>query len=129
MAVSWGLSWGTSWATSWGGIAPFVPTSKGGFDDYRKYRKYLEDLTEATKLKTFNAPIQRIAKEIDKLPVKTPEIKKVIAAKPNVVIDYAKIEREIALIYKYINRMINAYEIEQKLLREQDDEMVLLLAL
>jgi len=104
----------------------FVLTvTKGGFDDYHKYRKYLEELTEATKLKTISKPVQRIAQEIDKLPVKTPEIKK--ASKPDAVIDYAQIEREINLIYEYINRMINAYELEQKLIQEQDDELVLLM--
>lgn len=129
MTSAWGNSWSNAWGNAWGLIAPIIiPQTRGGIDEYKQYRKYLEDLTEATKLKTITKPVKKIAKQINKLPIKTPEIKKA-ASQKRVEIDYEKINNEISLIYAYINQKIQEFEDQQRLLQEQEDELIILMAL
>lgn len=125
---TWGISWGSCWANAWAILSPSDEQTGGGFVDYKKYRKYLEDLIEATKTKTVTKPLQKAVQRVIDLPVKAPELKKVLYQKP-VEIDYEKINNEIMLIYDYLNIKIEMYEAQLALEAEKEDELILIMAI
>lgn len=99
--------------------------SRGGFDErhYKKYREYLEKLTQATSVKDK----REAAKELMELPVETTELQK-LTEKPILKgtlrltpkIDYRILQKEISLINAYLD-MMNMHRLD--MLREQDDEV------
>lgn len=119
-----------------GGVVPPVPTpvSKGGFDEhsYKRYRKHLEELTEATSEKRkYIKKAKFAAEELIDLPVDTPELEKLLEGpetkgtlRLTPQIDYAALREEINLLTKYLDIV---YQQRIKILRELDDEAAFML--
>ena len=121
MADTWGLSWLLSWGGSWGRSAQPAPTKGYSEQDLRKYRKYLERLAKVTEGKTVSAKVQEIAEEIvEAIPLEIPQIENIAHEHR---IDFDALLMEIGNVRSFIEQKIQ-YE---KFLREQDDELAILL--
>jgi hypothetical protein len=101
--------------------------SKGGFGhyDYSEYRKYLEKLNGISVKTEITPEIVAAAEALTELPEPVKQLSNVISVSPQ--IDFAALELELANILEYINRMELASMQMQRLLREQDDELALML--
>lgn len=112
---------------------PSIVDTTGGFNeqDYKRYRKYLESLQEVTSEKRKYPKAIEAARELQELPVETPELKKltsgpVIKGKLSLApeINYELLQRDIELLRAYLDIMgVKRARIAQEL----DDETAFLL--
>lgn len=117
MSSAWGLSWGNAWANSWGLLIPSFSRTRGGVEDYKKYRKYLEALNGIKTLDDLS--LVKAVNELASLPVNAPEIKRITQNK-TASIDYEKLNNEIVLLSNFIDAKIK--RMEAQILRMQKDE-------
>lgn len=106
------------------GDAPVVIETRGGIppEDVKRYRDYLEKLTRITSTKEITQEVIEAAEAITEIPLVTKQVSQI--AFETQEIDFAKLEIELSNIQNYINKLeLHA----QRFLREQDDELALLL--
>lgn len=99
-----------------------------GFTEWeiKKYRKYLQRLTNATERKKITEAVQEIAEEIiEEVPIKLPEIENLTLEEPR-KINYAAIAREVERLKEFIDKTEKHIEM-MKFLQEKDDEEALLI--
>jgi hypothetical protein len=109
------------------GITPIPPDDivGGGFGDHKKYRKYLERLNGITAKTKITPELIEAAEAITEIPVSAKQITKIAYEKSDV--DFAKLAAELQAVQNYIDLMLaHSFEV-QKMIREKDDEMALLL--
>jgi hypothetical protein len=110
-----------------GEINSDVPVTTGGIgpEDAKRYRKYLEKLTGIKSYKEVTREVIDAAEVILEIPAAAKQITKV--ADNSNQIDFAKLEAELQAVQNYIDLMLaHSFEV-QKMIREKDDEMALLL--
>lgn len=125
MASSWGNSWLRSWGNSWGSI--LTTGTRGGIspDDAKRYRDYLERLTGIRKPENVTQRVIEAVEVIKELPVKASVIKAIPKKRE---IDYALLDKEIALIQAYIDKMEQrALLIQEQAKQEEEISLLLLL--
>lgn len=130
MTISWGVSWLRSWGNSWGAISPLTPNvSTGGVspDDYKRYRDYLERLVGIKKTDVVTEKVIEAVEVIKELPIKTKTIEKIVTKKE---IDFTALDKEMAAILAYLDRMERkAIALQERIRKQQDDDLALLLLL
>lgn len=128
MSLSWGVSWLRSWGDSWGSLTPLAQTTGGiSPEDARRYREYLERLSGIKKTETVTERVIEAVEVIKELPVKTKSIEKIVLKRE---IDFTALDREIELIIAYLDKMEQrALEIQERIRKQQDDDLALLLLL
>jgi len=109
-----------------GGL-PNVIETRGGLpiEDAKRYREYLEKLNGITSAKEITQEVIEAAQVITEIPLETKQVSNIIKQQPN--IDISKLTLELVKIQRYIDQMEIATIQAQILLREQDDEVALLL--
>jgi hypothetical protein len=113
---------------NWGGTPePIINAPKGGipFEDAKRYREYLEKLNGIKQAKEITPDIIEAAQAITEIPIETKQVLNLIKETPS--IDFKKLSIELSKIQRYIDQMELATIQAQRILREQDDEMALLL--
>jgi hypothetical protein len=101
--------------------------SRGGINphEYSEYRKYLEKLNGIKNLKAITPEIIEAAQAVTEIPLVTKQVSQITFETPK--IDFAALELELSNIQRYIDRMEFAAIQAQRFLREQDDEIALLM--
>lgn len=109
------------------GALPDVIDTRGGIpiEDVKRYREYLEKLNGITSAKEITPEVIEAAQVITEIPLETKQVSNIIKQQPN--IDISKLTLELVKIQRYIDQMELATIQAQRLLREQDDEVALLL--
>lgn len=109
------------------GGTPVVVETRGGLpiEDAKRYREYLEKLNGIKSVKEITPEVIEAAQVITEIPLDTKQVSNIIKETPS--IDLAKLAIELSKIQKYIYQMELVTIQAQRILREQDDEMALLL--
>lgn len=105
---------------------PSIET-RGGLpiEDAKRYREYLEKLNGIKSVKEITPEVIAAAQVITEIPLDTKQVSNIIKETPS--IDLAKLAIELSKIQRYIDQMELVTIQAQRILREQDDEMALLL--
>ena len=117
--------WSGFW--DWGGDVPVDVVTTGGISphDAKRYREYLERLTGINSGQKITPQVIEAAQAITEIPVPAKQVSQIAFETPK--IDFTQLAIELANIQNYINRMELAAIQAQRFLREQDDEMALML--
>lgn len=125
-----GLYYGSYFGEYYGrSTAPPAPVTQyggGGFyteEEYKRYLKYIEQLQKAAKTKIITEDIIEAAQELIEIPV---ELQTINAIANENKFDYSRIENDIKLITEYFDNLINAAKKYEIMMREVDDEEVLM---